>query len=259
MLKSLDDFLTNEYGFKKIINLNMDMDDMNNKKQLKLEYRSTNLLLFIEKDLSDFEAFSLDGRDVDIYESKQRLTNLLGKGTGVLKAFLQEYYFDFDVVDDNDDNDDGDDGDDNDVKNDNDLVADGFENDSIDVLKHVRKLPKCDCVTPDRDLVVYVWGRKKRKHLPRKVDHNFNAAKLYGKKSGTDWTKDGRTEAIREAVMKCPIFNDFLTTMIETIESKNASSIGINCRAGRHRSVTCAIILKQYYYPKAQLHFLEIR
>jgi RNase adaptor protein for sRNA GlmZ degradation len=46
--------------------------------------------------------------------------------------------------------------------------------------------------------------------------------------------------------------------MIDNIENKDYHKIGINCRAGRHRSVTLAIILRDYYYPNAECHFLEI-
>ena len=122
------------------------------------------------------------------------------------------------------------------------------------------KTSSSSCITTNRSRVlqIYVWGRKKRKRLAVAVDHNFNAAVLHGKKSGTNWRKDGRTLEIREAVMRCPLFNDFLNVMLQMIETKDMSAIGINCRAGRHRSVTLAIILQMHYYPLAQLHFLEL-
>lgn len=108
-----------------------------------------------------------------------------------------------------------------------------------------------------RQLTIYVWGRNRRTFLRHTIDHNFNACVLYGKKKGVDWTLDGRSLEIREAVMKCPIFDDFIVHMVTTIESKNCCKIGVNCRAGRHRSVTCAITML-HYYPESQIRFLEL-
>ncbi len=120
-----------------------------------------------------------------------------------------------------------------------------------------KPLPEDIKVDLNRDLRIYVWGRKKRKFLAEKVDHNFNAAVLYGKKTGVNWKLDGRSEEIQIAVMKCPMFHSFMKIMLETIESKNCKKIGINCRAGRHRSVTCAIMLSKYY-PKTIIYYLEL-
>ena len=127
-----------------------------------------------------------------------------------------------------------------------------------EVLDTAKPLPTY-AVTRTRPLIIYVWGRKKRKNLPHVVDHNFNAAVLHGRKQGTNWRKDGRTQEIRDAVRKCPNFNAFLMVMLENIESKDMHTIGINCRAGRHRSVTLAIILRLHYYPDAVIHLLEIK
>lgn len=111
-----------------------------------------------------------------------------------------------------------------------------------------------------RQLTIYVWGRSVRKFPQNlKLDHNFNACVLHGKKSGVDWRKDGRTEEIRKAVMKGRLFPSFMYTMVKTVEIKNVTNIGINCSKGRHRSVTCAIILHKYYYPLAKIIFMELR
>jgi hypothetical protein len=207
-----------------------------------IEYKSADLLLHINKDLADFKIYPLNKDNVkDIYEMRRKLENQISDMMGVMGALI-DWYLEKDEVE---------------IKEDNTEVVDGFD-DNIEVLDKIRPLPICKH-NKERDLVIHVWGRKRRKFLPHKVDHNFNAAVLYGKKAGIDWTKDGRSEEIRNSVMKCPIFNDFLETMISTIESKDASKIGLNCRAGRHRSVTLAVVLKQYYYPKAVLHFLEIK
>lgn len=225
MLDSLHDFLVNVHSFV-----------LDNKTESYLEYKCESLQLKIKKDLTDFEVFSLDGKQ-DVFSIKERISKYIKDPMGVLKSLLQECIDDEEEIEDDE--------------------VDGFD-DSIDTLDKVKQLPNCEC-NRDRQLLIYVWGRKKRKYLHHKVDHNFNGAVLYGKKAGTDWSKDGRTEAIRIAVMKCPLFNDFLETMIKTIEKKDASKIGINCRAGRHRSVTLAWILKEHYYPNAKIDLLEIK
>lgn len=117
---------------------------------------------------------------------------------------------------------------------------------------------KCD---KTRKLNIYVWGLRRRKRVPPqyKIEHNFNACVLHGKKKGVDWRKDGRDEAIRHAVMKGRMFTYFMETMVKYIEEKDLHCIGINCSKGRHRSVTCAIILMTYFYPNSEITFLELK
>lgn len=112
-----------------------------------------------------------------------------------------------------------------------------------------------------KKLNIYVWGRCLRDKVPDnfKIQHNFNACVLHGKKQGVDWRNDGRNEDIRLAVMRGSGFYDFMSVMVELIESRNLERIGINCAKGRHRSVTCAIILKTYFYPSSDIRFLELR
>ena len=112
-----------------------------------------------------------------------------------------------------------------------------------------------------KTLTIYVWGRSVRKKVPDylKIQHNFNACVLHGKKAGVDWRKDGRQEEIRNAVMKGRLFPSFMETMVNVIERKDLHIIGINCSKGRHRSVTCAIMLKNHFYPDAVIHFLELK
>lgn len=235
-LDSLHDFLVKEHSF-----------ELKKKTDNYLEYESKSMQLRIQKDMSDFKVFSLDGKR-DVYTLKKELTVYIGEPMGILKALLEHCLQEDEREREKDRH--------IESKEEYDVV-DGFLDD-VEVLEKVNDLPICEC-DEDRQLIIYVWGRKKRKYLHHKVDHNFNGAVLYGKKAGTDWSKDGRTEAIRTAVMKCPIFNDFLETMVKTIEKKDASKIGINCRAGRHRSVTLAWILREHYYKNAKINLLEIK
>lgn len=125
-------------------------------------------------------------------------------------------------------------------------------------IKEELYLPKIDHKT-DRKLTIYVWGRKKRKGPPCDVEHNFNAAVLSDKKKNVDWRQNGRdSEEVRWAVMRARGFTEFMAAMIKTIEGKDCHIIGINCRAGRHRSCSTAFFLKKYYYSGAIIHFVEL-
>jgi len=47
---------------------------------------------------------------------------------------------------------------------------------------------------PDRNLIIYTWGKKIHNNCPKKVDKNFNAAIIHGNKHGVDIRKlDGRS------------------------------------------------------------------
>ena len=209
-------------------------------------YRSDSLLLRLFNNLDDFELNAVNANHPkanEIEAHREHLSLAISDNMAVMRELIDWYISPIE----------------SDTLNEVDGFTDDLNdlNDINDMLETARPLPK---VTHDetRDLIIYVWGRKKRSYLHHKVEHNFNAAVLHGKKAGTDWTKDGRTEAIRDAVMKCKDFNHFMEVMIDTIEKKNCSKIGINCRAGRHRSVTCAIILQMHYYPNTIIHFLEL-
>jgi len=122
-----------------------------------------------------------------------------------------------------------------------------------------RQLPIIEC-TNNRKLVIYTWGRRLRTSCPKKIDQNFNASVIYGYKRGSDIKKnDGRSTEIQEMVIRGKQFCDFMGGMIASIEKNNLKIIGINCAKGRHRSVSCAEILKKHYYPYSEIFHLELR
>jgi hypothetical protein len=139
----------------------------------------------------------------------------------------------------------------------NNVTVDGFTDD-----EKLEEEPEQDfpilAHRENRPLIIYVWGKKKRDRVACKLDHNFNASRLHGRKGGVDWRKDGRDEEIRIAVRKSKGYYKFITNMVTTIEKKNCIVIGVNCAAGRHRSVTCALDLRHNYYPQADVVFLEL-
>ena len=61
------------------------------------------------------------------------------------------------------------------------------------------------------------------------------------------------------AVMSGREFYNFMEIMVNYIKDKDLHTIGINCSKGRHRSVTCAIMLKEIFWPEIEMHFLEIK
>lgn len=113
--------------------------------------------------------------------------------------------------------------------------------------------------TKDRIMKIYVWGRNRRK-FPSYLglDHNFNACRLFDRKKGVDWRKDARNEDVRMGVMKGKGFSQFMYDIVYTIETNDLHNIGINCSKGRHRSVTCAISLSTYFYPNAEIIYMEL-
>jgi hypothetical protein len=113
----------------------------------------------------------------------------------------------------------------------------------------------------DRIINIYVWGKSYRNWLPPQYkvskSNNFNAAVLNDKKKGVDWRQCGAAPDVRFAVMQSNGFREFMSFVVTTIEKNNFIDIGVNCRKGRHRSSTVAHLLKNVFYNKAQLYFLE--
>ena len=140
----------------------------------------------------------------------------------------------------------------------NEFIEDVDNNTNVMVNKKIL-LPEL-IVKSDRNLQIVVWGRKIRDKVPSnfKIEHNFNACVLHGKKQGIDWRNDARDPDVRMAVMTGKSFYEFIDMMINVIERNNLQRISVNCAKGRHRSVTCAIVLKEYYYPLAEIIFLEL-
>ncbi|AYV83040.1 MAG: RNase adaptor protein [Hyperionvirus sp.] len=127
-------------------------------------------------------------------------------------------------------------------------------------LKKISPAPDLPIVkhTDARPLYIAVWGIALRKKVPddRKTQHNFNAAVLHGNRRFRENARDSK-EA-RDHIMKGRAFYNFMEIMVNLIETRDYHRISINCTKGRHRSVTCAIALKDYYYPKAIIEYLDI-
>lgn len=113
--------------------------------------------------------------------------------------------------------------------------------------------------TPDRRLTIYTWGKKYRKYKPDQSRHNFNAGIINGHRKGMNLKKiTGLNPDVQKAVKSGKGYIKFMEEMITKIETENLHVISINCTAGRHRSVSCAEILKREFYPNTVIHHLEL-
>lgn len=200
-------------------------------------YRGDNLTLKLYHTLDKFELYSYPNdneKNLELENKKTKLKECIGDIMAVMRELIDWFRSEYPVEVDG-------------------FTEDGESDEKIGII------PPIDH-KQDRELTIYVWGRKRRDHVPYQIDHNFNAAILHGKKEGVDWTKDGRhSEDVRNSVKKAKGYVNFMTVMITQIEQHNYTRIGINCKVGRHRSQTCAIELKETYYPKSIIHFLEVK
>lgn len=141
--------------------------------------------------------------------------------------------------------------------------SDSEESESDDGIRTNRKYLYSnlrEIVKTDRQLTIYSWGKKHRRKVPHKIDANFNAAILSGKRKGINLKKlNGLSQEVQQAVETSKNFETFFRQMVEKIERDDINAVGINCTAGRHRSVTCAEILKRELYPHSKIVHLELK
>lgn len=118
----------------------------------------------------------------------------------------------------------------------------------------------------ERALTIITWGRAFRDSCPSfrvgktvlKTEHNFNAAVIADKPRNVNLRRlDGRSEELQEVFLRNRDFQDFVETIRNFIEERDLHVISINCRKGRHRSVSAAEVLKRLHYPKAQIYHYE--
>jgi hypothetical protein len=249
-IESIEKFLTQTHKFK---------NRQSGKKVSKHEYvynhKKVDLKLILKSDLSNFELIytcpQYDGFADELVSSRKNIENTVGDKNPLT---VMQMLIDWAVDELRDGHSGGDDVD---------GFSDELPDNQEDMWSHDElvksKLPRDIVSNKDRVLDIYVWGKKHRKHLPHRVDYNFNAAVIHGKKKGTDWTRDGRSEEIRKAVMRSPAFESYFRFVLEKIEKNDCKTIGVNCRAGRHRSVTIAVLLQMHYYSGSRIHYLEIK
>jgi hypothetical protein len=112
---------------------------------------------------------------------------------------------------------------------------------------------------PDRQLVIYTWGKRHHKNKPVQSQCNFNAAVINGSREGLNLKKmTGLNKEVQKSVKAGTGYIKFMEFMINKIESNDLQIISLCCTAGRHRCVSCAEILKSDFYPNAVIYHLDI-
>ena len=121
--------------------------------------------------------------------------------------------------------------------------------------------------TVDRELTIYTWGDKvvSQMHLEHETGctRHFNAKPLNGRGGGADLklnaTQDPRIVRNVASSMADGEGLLWLKRVVGAIEREDASSVSVFCSQGRHRSVSSALILKNKYYPKADIVTIKMR
>lgn len=109
----------------------------------------------------------------------------------------------------------------------------------------------------ERKIVIYTWGTRKRKHAPEESEHNFNSTIIEERRSMISFRQDtGRNPETQRILKRAMKYVHFMRSMIQKIESADLHCISINSTMGLHRSVGCAEILKQDFYPNAIIHHM---
>lgn len=111
----------------------------------------------------------------------------------------------------------------------------------------------------DRNLIIYTWGSKKRSKCPVSVDRNYDATIITDYKNNSNIKYlSGLLPQIQSLVKSSNHYKPFVDFIVNDVEQNNFKRISINCKAGMHRSVACAEILKREFYPDAIIHHLEL-
>lgn len=116
--------------------------------------------------------------------------------------------------------------------------------------------------TVDRALTVKTYGNKfKNFRNYAGVDRSFNALVICSAKpKHVDLRHARGTDAeVQKCVQAGRRFEEVLDSIVSCTERDNLRSIGIYCRAGHHRSVACAELLRTHVYRRAAVEHLTIR
>lgn len=108
-------------------------------------------------------------------------------------------------------------------------------------------------VDTDRRLRIVTYGTAYIHEKPKKIQRVFNAAVLRGtvtkrsplqkkliKLRGTDYR-------LQQSIRDTALFVKFINQVVKEIEQDDLQRVAIICRAGHHRSVACAEMLRHLY------------
>lgn len=122
-------------------------------------------------------------------------------------------------------------------------------------------------VNTNRKLCVYTYGTKFMVDVPKQCQRVFDSSILRGslanssEKEGLSYKSllklRGTSLKVQEEVRGAELFKSFMENVVKTIEENDYSKIAITCRAGHHRSVSCAEMLV-HLYPDRTVNHLTI-
>lgn len=113
----------------------------------------------------------------------------------------------------------------------------------------------------NRSLLIKTYGNKfKQYRYYTGVQKKFNSLIIYSSKpEGIDLRYARGTDPEVQASVEAGLgFWTVIEEIVTAVENGNLSCIGIYCRAGHHRSVACAELLKKNIYLKANIEHLTI-
>jgi hypothetical protein len=108
-------------------------------------------------------------------------------------------------------------------------------------------------VKTDRKLKIITYGKAYIFDTPEKCKNVFDSSILRGggHKVSLTWKMlvklRGTDPRVQQDVRNAVLFESFISNIVNCIETHDYSFIAIICRAGHHRSVSCAEMLKNLY------------
>lgn len=136
-----------------------------------------------------------------------------------------------------------------------------FDNITIEQIM-IPLLPLLPVPSSDR-LKIYTYGHRNYNpsHI-RGVEYHFDVSKYNSYLPATFGSLrylTGRDEIVQKFVAMGEMFEKTLLNMLLMVENKKLTTIAIYCAHGKHRSVSFAEILKDYFYKKSVLNHLCIK
>lgn len=128
-------------------------------------------------------------------------------------------------------------------------------------------LEKKFSVNTERKLNIVTYGTTFILDTPKKCQKVFNSAILRGSYANAPEKFSlayksllklrGTSKKVQWEVRGAELFKSFMEEVVKSIEENNLTTIGIICRAGHHRSVSCAEMLV-HLYPNRTVEHLTL-
>jgi RNase adaptor protein for sRNA GlmZ degradation len=124
--------------------------------------------------------------------------------------------------------------------------------DNFDINEYINSIETIDIY--NSNICIYTYGCKNFNPEGLYIEHHFDVSKYNSyipASFGSIRYLTGKNEIVHKMIAMSEQFVPTLQNMIKTIETKKYKSIAIFCSHGKHRSVSFAEILKQYFYKNA--------